>query len=518
MRSHFIAAIVGVSILSPSAHAAWTATILHPAGTTQSTAIGAFGNNQVGWATIADRTRASLWSGTAGTWVNLHPAGAFQSAAVAMDGTIQGGYIVNGTARRAGIWSGTAASFVNLHPATVARSEITDVYANVQVGTTTATTNTNAALWTGSVASWTNLNPAGSTYSAALGVHGATQVGYFSGPNQKACLWTGEAESVVDLHPDGYAISGCAAVTSNRQGGFAMMGTQLRAALWSGSSSSFVDMHPAGDYDHSSISGMTESLQVGNTRTDFLYRACYWNGTADSFVDLHGTLPAEYTQSFATGVSTDGIKDYIVGTATNGSGEQFAVVWTRPTEPGFAFSLNKVTVAGQNSVQGTITLDVPNAANLVFTTFDNSSLVQTPATVTVPANALLKNFQITVTAVNSSINTTIYARRMSVTRSRPLTLAPLVPTALAFTPNPVVGGQTTSCRVVINGVAGPGGRTIAIFDNSIYSQVPSTVVVPAGATEVVFPITTIAVTSQKVVTVTARVSAGEKTGTFRINP
>lgn len=184
----------------------------------------------------------------------------------------------------------------------------------------------------------------------------------------------------------------------------------------------------------------------------------------------------------------------------------------------FGFVLNKTHVAGQNSVKGTITLANMPAQNVVFTTFDNSSLVTTPATVTVSANTTTKDFQITVAAVNSPINTTVSAKLGVVTKTAPLTLTPLIPTALAFTPNPVVGGNSVSCRVVINGVAGPGGRTIAVFDNSTYTTMPSSVVVPAGATQVFFTINTTHPNTVQTITVTARVSAGEKTANFRINP
>jgi hypothetical protein len=185
---------------------------------------------------------------------------------------------------------------------------------------------------------------------------------------------------------------------------------------------------------------------------------------------------------------------------------------------GFTFALNKSQVAGQNSVKGTITPDTVKPTNTVFTTFDDSSLVTTPATVTVAANAAFKDFQITVTAVNSTINTTISAKLGTVTKTAPLALIPLVPTAMAFTPNPVVGGNTLSCRLIINGVAGPGGRVVSVFDNSPNTTMPSQVTVPAGATQVIFDIQTTPVTTPKNVTLTAAVSAGTKTGTFRINP
>lgn len=95
---------------------------------------------------------------------------------------------------------------------------------------------------------------------------------------------------------------------------------------------------------------------------------------------------------------------------------------------------------------------------------------------------------------------------------------PLIPTAVVCTPNPVTGGSTTSCRVVINGVAGPGGRVMAVFDNSAYTSMPSTVTVPPGGTDVTFAINTTPVPATQAVVVTARVSAGEKTGNFRISP
>lgn len=262
---------------------------------------------------------------------------------------------------------------------------------------------------------------------------------------------------------------------------------------------------------------MSGDLQVGYVSLTGVYHAGIWNGTANSFVDLHSFLPPTCTSSEANAIWRDDTTVYVVGYAQNATSRE-AVMWSRPLNGSFELSLNKSSVAGQNSVQGTITMAAAPATNVVFNTWDNSSLVTTPPSVTVLMNTTIKNFQITTTAITSTINTTIYAQRGAETRSQPLTLIPLVPTAMSFTPNPVVGGQSTSCKLVINGVAGPGGRTVAMIDDSPNATVPPTVVVPAGATSVTFPITTTAVTALKTVTVTARVSAGEKKATFRITP
>jgi hypothetical protein len=66
--------------------------------------------------------RASLWSGTSGSWVDLHPAGTSQSFAFDVDagtGNQVGYAYINGGADRfirASLWSGSAQSWVDLSP------------------------------------------------------------------------------------------------------------------------------------------------------------------------------------------------------------------------------------------------------------------------------------------------------------------------------------------------------------------------------------------------------------------
>lgn len=184
----------------------------------------------------------------------------------------------------------------------------------------------------------------------------------------------------------------------------------------------------------------------------------------------------------------------------------------------FTFALNKATVAGQNSVLGTVTLEGASTVATPVTITTSSSLVTAPPKVFVPAGQLVRNFMITVAPVTSPAMTVITAKAGAVVRAQGLLLTPLVPTAMAFTPSSVLGGNDVSCRLVINGVAGPGGRTISLFDTSAYAITPSSVTVPPGATQAIFGILTKPVPSPQAVSVTARVTAGEKTGTFRIYP
>ncbi len=513
-----IAGFAAMLALLTGATAQWTVVNLH-VGEYGSEVRGVGDGQQVG----GTGYHACMWSGTAASWVSLEPAGAGNpepSFANAASGGQQVGYARFGGQYHAGLWTGTAASWVDLNPAVTDRSVANGVGGGQQVGVAVVNDAGRASLWSGTAASWVNLDPLFSEASEAHGVSGGQQVGVaLLGNLWRASLWTGTAASWVNLDPVGSGGSGAHAIGGGQIVGWASVGGVTSASLWTGTAASWVNLNPAGSTE-SKARGVSGGKQVGYAEIGGFKRASLWSGTAASWVDLHAFLPAEFESSYARGIWIDGVSTYVVGFGYNTTtGRDEALMWVSVYDPdNFTLTLNKATVAGQNSVLGTITVVETKPSNTVFTTYDNSSLVTTPPSVTVLAGQLSRNFQITVTAITSSVVTTIFAKRGTLTRSQTLTLAPLIPTAISFTPNPVTGGLPTSCRVVINGVAGPGGRDIAIFDNSPYATTPSTVTVPAGATSVTFPITTIPVTSIKYVTVTARVTAGEKTGTFRINP
>lgn len=514
-----LAHIALLSCLPAFGSAAWTVTNLHPSGATDSRVLASYQGKQGGYATFpGNLRRAGIWSKTAESWVDLNPTGKTDSRILGMYGTQQVGYANSNGGR----WSGTAASWTDLSPASTSFSVVTSVSANQQAGyaRTTSPNKTCAGYWEGSSGSWVNLGLPW-TSSKANGVANGEQVGnYVEGAIMKACRWLGTPASFLSLHPAGGTSSDCLGTDGTRQVGYVNFGGQNdRASLWSGSAASYVDLHPAGA-EVSIAVAVSGQNQVGSYRfPEQDDRACYWQGTAASMIDLHAALPANFAVSQATTITFDNGILHIGGYGYNTDTSRYeALLWTQTASTEFTFTLNKAQVAGQNSVQGTITLPQAAGVNTVFTTYDNSSLVNTPPTVTVLAGTAVRNFQITVTAVTSTINTTIYAKRGSIVKSMPLALIPLIPTAISFTPSLVTGGQSTSARVVVNGVAGPGGRVIAIIDNSPNATPPSTVTVPPGASSVTFPIATTPVPSQKTVTVTARVTAGEKSATFRINP
>jgi hypothetical protein len=70
----------------------------------------------VGYAIMGGAYRASLWTGTAASWVDLTPAGSPQSLVNGVQGGQQVGTALVGGVAHAGLWSGTADSWVDLNP------------------------------------------------------------------------------------------------------------------------------------------------------------------------------------------------------------------------------------------------------------------------------------------------------------------------------------------------------------------------------------------------------------------
>ncbi|HEV2294721.1 MAG TPA: PEP-CTERM sorting domain-containing protein [Tepidisphaeraceae bacterium] len=238
---------------------------------------------------IRNIAHASLWSGTAASWVDLHPANWDWSEGNGISDTQQVGQVLRGNVRQvrhAALWSGTAASFVDLHPAGFDESE-----------------------------------------SSAYGATGTQQVGRASG---RAGLWNGTADSWVDLGPGAaYATSG------TQQAGSAFFG----ACLWSGTADSRVDLAPAGATS-SSAYGIFGQYQVGFVSFSGGWRASLWSGTADSWEDLSLALTGSWDESLASDVWINGNTLYVSGYGYNLSTARYeALLWSRPVPEPSALSL-----------------------------------------------------------------------------------------------------------------------------------------------------------------------------------
>lgn len=328
-KSIACAAVTFGGVFHPFAAAQWQVTVLAPSSSTFSEVLGGYGGQQVGYIWFDPETvpLASLWNGTAESWVDLTPPNATRSWASAASAGQQVGYAIFDGILQAGTWSGTAASWTNFHPAGAGESYIINTDGASQVGAV----DNHATLWNGSPGSPVNLSPAGFGASYAYGVDGQQQVGFanivIAGQlRYHACLWHGSAASFVDLHPAGVTHSYAWSVRHGQQVGYTE-GAGTHAALWRGTAASYVDLNPPGSTE-SVANGVSDGRQVGQVRFNNVLRAALWRGSSGTCEDLSVYLPGTWTESRANAVWTQGDWLYVAGRGVR-DGVNVAVLWQR---------------------------------------------------------------------------------------------------------------------------------------------------------------------------------------------
>jgi hypothetical protein len=280
--------------------------------------------------------QALVWRGSASSAVPL--------STPAMNSLIYGSndlQQVGVTSGHASLWSGTAASFVDLHPLGSSSSEAHAVSANHQFGWATDPTSSqpSAAMWSGSAASYVNMNPPGaiaSRITAAAGDLEGGSAAYNTTDGARAGIWSGSAGSFVSLHPGtpwgGSHISG---MTETEQVGAVALpfpNDHPKAAMWHGSAASFVLMDPPESGGYSELLATCGTAQVGYIAPASGVYAGIWFGTADSFLNLGQFLPpGVYDESRATSIATDGVNYYVGGYAENAATlRNEAFLWIGP--------------------------------------------------------------------------------------------------------------------------------------------------------------------------------------------
>lgn len=176
------------------------------------------GIQQVGIAKIGNFQHASVWNGSAESWIDLHPiAGTEWSRARIVSGGYQFGTIKINSMHHACVWRGTAESWVDLHPPEALGSGINDTDGENAVGEVYVT-EWRAAIWNDLGSAMTNLHPSTAKSSYAQGIRQGVQAGYIrvdGNEQDRACAWFGTPDSIVDLHAvlNGYEDSAAYDVT-----------------------------------------------------------------------------------------------------------------------------------------------------------------------------------------------------------------------------------------------------------------------------------------------------------------
>lgn len=184
-------------------------------------------------------------------------------------------------------------------------------------------------------------------------------------------------------------------------------------------------------------------------------------------------------------------------------------------------TLNPPNVVGGNSSQATVSLSGPApAGGAVVTLFSsNPSIANVPASVTIPAGAMSAPVTVTTSAVNANDSAIITASWDGATQQAIINVAPAVLTSFTLSPTSVTGGGSSRATVTLNGPAPASGAFVSLVsNNTAIATVPSSLTVPAGATGASFTVTTKAVTTQAVVSISATCNGVTKGAALTVTP
>jgi hypothetical protein len=219
--------------------------------------------------------------------------------------------------------------------------------------------------------------------------------------------------------------------------------------------------------------------------------------------------------TFTVGTSAVAASTTVSISGTYGGATRSAPLTMTPAPPPApalsSLSVNPTSVVGGvQSSTGTVTLSgaAPSGGAVVALSSSNTAAARVPSSVAVAAGATSATFTVSTSAVAASTTVTISATYNGATRSASLTVAPAPPppptvSSLTLDPANVLGGQSSTGTVTLTGPAPAGGAQVFLSSNNGAATVPSSVIVPAGATSASFTVDT----SFVLISTSARISA-----------
>lgn len=181
-------------------------------------------------------------------------------------------------------------------------------------------------------------------------------------------------------------------------------------------------------------------------------------------------------------------------------------------------SVSPASLIGGATATGTVTLNSPAPSGGAVVNLSSSNVAVTvPASVTVPAGALIQVFNVNSLPVATTTSVTLTATRNGVSKSVNLSVIASAIASVAVSPTAATGGEVVTGTVSLTGPAPTGGRTISLSSNALSrATVPSSVVVPAGATSAGFTITTFPQTADGNATIIAGLNGANRTATLTV--
>ncbi len=170
-----------------------------------------------------------------------------------------------------------------------------------------------------------------------------------------------------------------------------------------------------------------------------------------------------------------------------------------------ALTLSNDTVVGGNPVGARVTLNAParGGGAQVPLTSTNPSVASVPSSVTVLPGETTVIFDVITTGVATEQFADITALYAGLASTKTLRIIPANLLFLAFDPQRVAGGTSSTGTIQLDGFAPPGGAMVSIVSDNFAAAVPATVTVPEQTSSTTFTVTTSIVTVNTTANITA---------------
>lgn len=202
------------------------------------------------------------------------------------------------------------------------------------------------------------------------------------------------------------------------------------------------------------------------------------------------TVPANQVRATVT-VTTIPVAEPTVVTITARAGTTEKVALLEVQPPSAAVKISPNTITGGNATTGTITLNgKAPAGGLTLTLSADDIHVGVPATVTVSAGKTTATFAVTSTPVTVDTQVEIKCVNGDQSATSLVTLRPISPKSVTFSPASVRGGLGAQMTVTLDAPAPATGVTLDVYATNSVVNVPATVTIPAGQAAVTVPVTT----------------------------
>jgi len=206
---------------------------------------------------------------------------------------------------------------------------------------------------------------------------------------------------------------------------------------------------------------------------------------------------------------------FIQGTYGTFGGSQARILEIEPAAgPATLLAIGPASqdLIGGNSGRASVALVIPapSGGGVVSLTTDNPSVIQVPASVTIPEGNSATSFAIGTSRITGlPTGGNVFATAGGVTKSIFVNVsadpnAPPLLESMAITPSSVPGGTNATGTVFLSSPAPAGGISVTLStSNFSVARVPGIVTVPGGQTSANFTVTTFAVGNNTAVTITA---------------